>query len=388
MKRIISLLLSVILVTLPLYEAAAQASRYRMPTQVDQQSNGPAPSFRGGSQRMTVPFQGTGRGTAAGQMQMLGGLPTTAGGGAGAMGGTTMGEASMISMGYQVHVLGEVMQPGTYRVSASDRVSEVLQRAGGLAENGSERNIELRRKGGGVQHVDLLNFVLFGKLDENPYVTDNDVIFVPLRSKVVQVVGAVKRPETYELKGETSLADVTELAGGFNAATSMDEPIRVIRYAGGKKTVDEVPIDPQGLKDFAVQNGDVVVVPNLVTKDTSFDYNVASIPGDQVFYPSYEDRVFVLGGVAFPGAYPFSPYYMVNQYISLSGGVNDRGTDHYTIISIDGKTRKAKPNDRVNPGDTIAVKQRWMSPAAWAGFALSIASFGLSASSTIIALRR
>lgn len=293
----------------------------------------------------------------------------------------------MISMGYQVHVLGEVMNPGTYRVSASDRLSEVLQRAGGLAMNGSERNIELRRRGG-VTHIDLLAFKLNGRLEDNPYLTDNDVIFVPLRNKVVQVVGATKRPDMYELRNERTLEDVVALSGGFNAATAMDEPIRVIRFADGKKTVEEVPIEKAALDDFPVQNGDVVVVPNVVTKDTSFDYNVASIPGDQVFYPSYEDRVFVLGGAAFPGAYPFSPYYMVSQYVSLAGGLNDRGTPKYRITSIDGKVRKAKPNDRVNPGDTITIKEHWMSPAAWAAFALGFASFGLSASSTIIALRR
>jgi protein involved in polysaccharide export with SLBB domain len=115
---------------------------------------------------------------------------------------------------------------------------------------------------------------------------------------------------------------------------------------------------------------------------------VASIPGDQVFYPSYEDRVFVLGGVAFPGAYPFSPYYTLNQYLSLAGGFNERGKSSYKVISVDGKSRRAKPGDRVNPGDTVLVKQSWMSPATWLSFALGVASFGLSASATIIAIRK
>ena len=158
-----------------------------------------------------------------------------AGAGGGAAMGTTMGEAAMVSMGYQVNVLGEVMKPGTYKVAASDRVSEVLNRAGGIAVNGSERVIELRRKGGGVIHVDLIAFKLFGKLDQNPYVTDNDTIYVPFRKNVIQIVGAVKRPDFYELKDEKTLADVVDLSGGFNAATAMKEPIRVIRFEGGRR---------------------------------------------------------------------------------------------------------------------------------------------------------
>jgi len=302
--------------------------------------------------------------------------------------GGGLGEAALTSMGYQVHVLGEVMKPGTYRVSASDRVSEVIRRAGGLADNGSERLIEIRRKGGRSRKVDLLDFSLHGKLNQNPYLTDNDVIFVPLRKSVIQVVGAVRRPDFYELKNEKNLKDVVKLSGGFNAATAKDEPIRVIRFAEGEKTISEVAIADRAMQEFEINNGDVVVIPNMVTKDTKFDYNVASIPGDQVFYPSYEDRVFVLGGVAFPGAYPFSPYYTLSQYITLAGGLSDRGTDKYKVTSIDGKTRRAKLNQRVNPGDTILVKQKIMSNAAWAGFGLSIASFGLAASSTIIAISK
>jgi protein involved in polysaccharide export with SLBB domain len=379
MKKLALILALIMAIGTPL-SVMAQASRYRMPTQADDVNLGPAPSFRAGERRgVGLPQQGGGGG-----LQIPPGIPS----GGGTTGGTTMGEAAMVSMGYQVHVLGEVVKPGTYRVVASDRVSEVLQRAGGLAENGSERNIELRRKGGGVIHVDLLAFKLFGKLDQNPYVTDNDAIYVPLRKNVIQVVGAVKRPDFYELKNEKTLSDVVELAGGFNAATATKDPIRVIRYEDGEKKVDEVPIEKDNMKDFAIRNGDVVVVPNLVTKGTKFDYNVASIPGDQVFYPSYEDRVFVLGGIAFPGAYPFSPYYSVNQYVSLAGGINERGKQKYKVISIDGKNHRAKASDRVNPGDTIVVKESWMSPANWMSFALGFASFGLSASATIIAIRK
>jgi protein involved in polysaccharide export with SLBB domain len=387
MYRFIASLMALIMLLAPALPSMAQSSRYRMPTQVDQQDLGPAPSFRGSERqggRMPEPGQ------PGGATQMPSGVGAGAGAGAaaGAGMGAAMGEAAMLGMGYQVNVLGEVWKPGTYRVAASDRVSEVINRAGGFADNGSERRIELRRKGGGVTHVDLIAFKLFGKLDQNPYVTDNDTIFVPLRKNVIQVVGAVKRPDFYELKDEKTLAEVVDLGGGFNAATDTKDPIRVIRFEEGEKKVDEVPISKSAMRDYAIQNGDVVVVPNVVTKDTKFDYNVASVPGDQVFYPSYEDRVFVLGGVATPGAYPFSPYYTLNQYISLAGGLNERGKPKYTVTTIDGKSHHAKPDDRVNPGDTISVKQSWMSPASWLGFALGVASFGLSASATIIAIQK
>ncbi len=375
MRRILIFFTIISIFLAPLHSAMGQANRYRMPTQADKDDLGPAPSFRGGDRD----------GFSNDDQQMMQGMGSQMQGG---MQGGGMDSGMMLGAGYHVHVLGEVQKPGTYMVPASTRLIQAIQRAGGIERNGSERRIELRRKGGGTREIDLMRFKISGNLNDNPYLTDNDVVFVPLRDKVIQVVGAIKRPEIYELKNEKTLQDAIDMAGGYNSAVAKDEPIRVIRFADGEKHVDEVAIDSADLKAYSLMGGDVVVVPNVVTKDTKFDYNVASIPGDQVFYPSYEDRVFVLGGVAFPGAYPFSPYYTLSQYISLAGGLSDRGTDAFKVTAINGKSHKAKLSDRVNPGDTIMVKQKVMSNAAWAGFGLSVASFGLAASSTIIAISK
>lgn len=378
MRGVLVILVCLVVVfSLPI-SAFSQVSRYRLPTQTELQLLNPATSFRGAGQQ-----RGFGD---AGQMRMPGELQPPG------LGGTVvagMGEAgALMGSGYQVHVLGEVRQPGTYFVTASSRLLEVIQRAGGVAENGSERSIDLRRKGGGIAKVDLLAFRLKGHLDDNPYITDNDVVFVPLRDKVVQVAGAVKRPDFYEIKDERTLADIVDLSGGFNAAAAVDQPLRVVRFADGKKLVEEVSQERDAMAAFEVQSGDVIVVPNLVTKGTKFDYNIAAIPGDQPFYPSYEDRVFVLGGVAFPGAYQFSPYYTVSQYISLAGGLTDRGVPKYKVIAVDGGRHRARDDNHVNPGDTIMVKESWMSPSAWIGFVMGIASFGLSTSTTVLALTK
>ncbi|MCK5645047.1 MAG: SLBB domain-containing protein, partial [Gammaproteobacteria bacterium] len=257
MKRYVALLSVVLMIMAPVYPAMGQGRRYRLPTRSEQSGEGTAPSFRGGEQRgfdQVVPGAGMGVPPAIGAPGV--GVP---------------GEAAMVGMGYQVHVLGEVMRPGTYRIAASDRLASAIQRAGGMAENGSERRIELRRKGSRRRRVDLLRFRLFGKLNDNPYLMDNDVVFVPLRKKVIQVVGSVGRPDIYELKNEKTLSDVINLAGGFNAAVARKEPIRVIRFNEGEKKVEEIPINKGSMKRFSIVNGDVVVVPNVVTKGTTFD---------------------------------------------------------------------------------------------------------------------
>ncbi|HEX5037047.1 MAG TPA: SLBB domain-containing protein [bacterium] len=273
---------------------------------------------------------------------------------------------------YQVHILGEVERPGTYRIPASTRLYEALQYAGGALERGSERRVELRR-GGGSRSVDLLSFKQNGNLDANPYLLDNDVIFVPLLQKVVQVAGTVKRPGNYELRQEKNLDDVVRLAGGFTPGVDSAVPIKVVRYANGDKQVLDVENTPSSRKNFQLEGADVIVVSHILTEKKKFDYNVAKLPGDQkLFYPSYDERVFVIGGVAKPGPYAFSPYYDVRQYLTLAGGTTKMGKPKKTkVVTADGKTMKAKVDTEINPGDTIVVPEKSFAPETLASLLLS-----------------
>lgn len=306
------------------------------------------------------------------------------------MRGQMMTEPSMAGLYYQVHVLGEVKNPGTYRITASDRLSEVLTRAGGLSDQGSQRNIEVRRKDEEVIKVDLQSFQLFGNLSNNPYLLDNDVVFVPLKSRSIQVVGAVKRPRDYELKHEKTLAEAIKLAGGFSVGVAMESPIKVVRFTNDKKEVLEVAENEGDMAAFMVKDGDVVVVPHMITEKNKFDYDIPKLPGDNIFYPSYEDRVFILGGVGQPGAYPFNPYYKLSQYLSLAGGTTKMHTGTIVLITPDGKSKKMKAKDRdttvINPGDTIKVGERRIAPEGWVGIFMGVAGFGLSTTATVLAL--
>lgn len=306
--------------------------------------------------------------------------------------GMMMTEPSMAGLTYQVHVLGEVKNPGTYRITASDRLSEVLNRAGGVNEQGSQRNIEVRRAGEMTKKVDLLSFQTFGNLANNPYLLDNDVVFVPLRKGTVQIVGAVMRPKEYELKSEKNLVDILKLAGGFSAGAAKGSPIRVMRFVDSQKSVLEISTDNTDMSNFSIQNGDVIFIPHMITEKNKFDYNVPKLPGDNIFYPSFEDRVFILGGVQTPGAYPFNPYYNLSQYLSLAGGTTKMATGKIKLMTPEGKKRKLKGKDReiavINPGDTILVGERRIAPEGWIGLVMGVAGFGLSTLATVLALTK
>lgn len=307
-----------------------------------------------------------------------------------ALKGQLMTEPSLSGLTYQVHILGEVKNPGTYRITASDRLSEILTKAGGIGKQGSERNIEVRRRGEGIKKVDLLRFQVFGDLSDNPYILDNDVIYVPLHENTIQVVGAVKRPRDYEIKKERFLSDAIALAGGFSVGLSANSPIRIVRFIEGKKNVLEVPVNDKDMSAFEVKNGDVIFVSHMITERNKFDYDLPKLPGDNIFYPSYEDRVFILGGVHSPNAYPFNPYYNLSQYLSLAGGTTKMFTGRMHLVTPEGKKKKIRNKDRdkmvINPGDTILVDERRIPPEGWIGIVTGLAGFGLSTTATVLAL--
>ena len=68
-------------------------------------------------------------------------------------------------------------------------------------------------------------------------------------------------------------------------------------------------------------------------------------------------KVFVLGAVNKPGAYPYQPYLNVRQAIALAGGFHEKASESKIVISPKGGAsgKKAQLSDPVSPGDSIVV---------------------------------
>lgn len=286
---------------------------------------------------------------------------------------------------YQVHVLGEVKRPGTYRVSPSMRVTDALQLAGNVKTSGTERFVEIRKAGmTRGQVLDLFAYKTLGQLSQNPYLEDNETIFIPLKKRAIQIEGPVRRPGIFELKSEHTLRQAIDLAGGFTVGVDPKQPLKVVRYGGNTdKEILEVFADSPNMSSFEVKDGDVIVVPHKFLANHQFDYNLKQLPNDNIFYPSQEDRVFVIGAVRGPGAFDFNQYYSLRQYLTLAGGTTTMAKNkQIKVVTVDGKTFKAKDGnyDRlINPGDTIVVPEKAIPTSFYIGLLPTIASLGLSA---------
>ena len=166
----------------------------------------------------------------------------------------------------QINIMGEVVQPGTYALSAFSTMFHALYRAGGVNRIGSLRNVQLVRNGKKIATVDVYDFIMQGKIKDDIRLEEGDVIIVPAYDLLVKMSGNVKRPMKFEMKKDETLAALLKYAGGFDA-DAYSRNVRIVRQNGEEyevKTVDEMDYSVCKLRD-----GDVVTVGAILNRFTN-----------------------------------------------------------------------------------------------------------------------
>jgi len=173
----------------------------------------------------------------------------------------------------QVFVLGEVVRPGSHKLSATATVSNALMAAGGASPIGSLRKIELRRGADKPRHIDFYDLLLRGDRTGDLRLRDGDVVFVSVTGPVVGIAGNVKRPAMYELNGSSSLFDALKLSGGV-IPTAYTQQVQVERVEGNLKRVviDINAGDEEKARSFSLRDGDFVKVLSITGGDTNAVY--------------------------------------------------------------------------------------------------------------------
>ncbi|MGH9688772.1 MAG: SLBB domain-containing protein [Candidatus Acidiferrales bacterium] len=204
----------------------------------------------------------------------------------------------------QVYVVGDVAKPGAYDISSLSTPLNALFAAGGPTSTGSYRIVEHYRGNQLIQTVDLYDLLLHGVRSDIQPLTSGDTVLVPAIGAQVSVEGMVRRPAIYELKGETNLKDIIELAGGLLPIATLRH-IEVQRLVAHKQetmlslNVPESDNDAQATKElesFKVQDGDQIRVFPIAQGN--------------------DDAVYLEGHVIRPGRYAFHNGMRVTDLIS------------------------------------------------------------------------
>lgn len=163
----------------------------------------------------------------------------------------------------QINVMGEVVQPGTYALSAFSTVFHALYRAGGVNDIGSLRNVQLVRNGKKVATIDVYDFIMQGKTQDDIRLEEGDVVIVPAYESLVQIAGNVKRPMSYEMKTGETLEKLIEYAGGFTS-DAYTKNLRMVRQNGKEYQVNT--IDDVDYATCQLADGDVITAESILDR--------------------------------------------------------------------------------------------------------------------------
>jgi protein involved in polysaccharide export with SLBB domain len=198
-------------------------------------------------------------------------------------------------------VSGAIAAPGLYTAYTSQRVSEIIDSAGGVIRTGSRRWIIFS---GGPQEiiVDLDQADYLGDNTANPCLYAGYSIYVPSKSaELVQVVGEVNNPREIELVPGDDLNLLLSLAGGVRSNGDID----AVRIIGGREQSHD--------QKENIQADDIILVP---PKSAG----------------SEKDRLIIFGAVSNPGRYKYHQGMTLEELIRQAGDFTSRASSSRTTV--------------------------------------------------------
>ena len=160
-----------------------------------------------------------------------------------------------------VTVGGQAFSPGTYVVPSVATAFNVLYAAGGPAEDGSLRRIEVRRRGRLVGLLDVYKFVTVGAESGDIPLQPGDLIYIPPHVSRVTIQGEVGSPALFELAAGETLRDGLHFAGGVKpSAAAQHVQISTVRPGQARVLKDVDLHDDRQIAATPLYDGDSVDV--------------------------------------------------------------------------------------------------------------------------------
>ncbi len=273
----------------------------------------------------------------------------------------------------RVYVVGEVAEPGAYDISSLSTPLNALFAAGGITARGSLRHLKHYRGKELIEEVDAYELLLHGVGSELKRLENGDSLLIPPLGGQVTVSGMVRRPAIYELRGENSLADVLDLAGGILPAAALQHIELQRLEAHEKRTMLTLDLSPNGnpdavaaqLSSFKIQDGDQIHIFPIAS------YN--------------EKAIYLQGHVVRPGRYSYRDGMTLKDLVASYGDLLPEPAGHYAEIvrlnppdfrpsveSFDLSTALAssEASPKLQALDTVRIFSRYdfeAAPTVWVG---------------------
>jgi protein involved in polysaccharide export with SLBB domain len=202
-----------------------------------------------------------------------------------------------------VNVVNEVNKPGIVTVSAFSNAFNVIQKAGGITENGNLRNIQIKRNGRVIEELDVYKYLTSGDFGKHIYLQNNDFIIVPFYDKKVLATGQFKRPMYYQLRKEEGMKALLKYSGGLNS-DAIGSNVKVIRSQN----------EGQIMRDVNVTN----ILRNESRDEILLDGDIVKA---NLIRPGITNKVEIRGEIKYPDTYQIKPGDRLFDIINRAGGV-------------------------------------------------------------------
>jgi protein involved in polysaccharide export with SLBB domain len=173
----------------------------------------------------------------------------------------TVGQIKSIA----ITVIGSNM-PGNYTVPSLATAFNALFIAGGPAQFGSFRQIQLIRNNKTLRNIDLYRFLVNGDQSDNITLQNNDVIRIPSYKIKVIIDGYIKRPGIFEMLPGETLQDLVTYSSGFTDS-AYTSSVKIVQFTGKELSVKDVSAADFG--NYKMQSGDSVIVSRVLNRFTN-----------------------------------------------------------------------------------------------------------------------
>src|SRR6202023_2562051 len=117
--------------------------------------------------------------------------------------------------------------------------------SGGPSPQGSLRHIQVRRDSATITDFDFYDLLIKGDKSKDVRLQPGDVLYIPRVGPLVAISGSVNTPAIYEMKDNSTLNDLIEVAGDLSTVADTSK-VMVDRFVEhqARKTL-EFPYDEQ-----------------------------------------------------------------------------------------------------------------------------------------------
>jgi protein involved in polysaccharide export with SLBB domain len=163
-----------------------------------------------------------------------------------------------------IYVTGRARRPGEYSVSSLSTLVDAIFLSGGPSAGGSMRHFELKRGGKTVSDFDFYALLLNGNKSGDIDLQPGDVLYIPVAGPQVALLGSVRQAGIYEMRGEETVAQLLEAAGGWTVvALTTRLSLERIEDHAQRRTL-ELAGDAQGLST-RLSDGDILRVDPITS---------------------------------------------------------------------------------------------------------------------------